>query len=508
MVSRLARAEIRIEPRERATLALVVVVCAASLSLFGAAVATVQPAFTGTPALALALLALGVAAQRMQIDLYGRGKFVPTAVTVVAGALLLGPAGGGLLAAGVYTLGERLDAPLRRRCFNTSSNLLVGTMLGSAGGALSALIAALIAPVAEPLAARGIPSDLLVAGLVGLILGGALFTVTAGLVTGVMAVSEGGAPGVIYRDRMGWQAPHTLAYAVIGAGMATAAAHLGPLSLFLFAIPMGMLRLVSRQLVEGTRQHVETIQATRDRLQGAYDDLREREVLLTTMVDELEGANRAIIRAFSAMLDARDSETEGHSERVVGHALVLARALDVPADALGRLELGAILHDIGKVGVPDAILLKPGPLDPHEWAIMREHPIIGAGLVRDIPQLGAAVPIIRHHHERWDGGGYPDGLAGEAIPHAARIFSVADVYDALVSNRPYRAGLPPEEAAAIIRRGAGTQFDPTVVAAFEECFLAGNLGKPAAEVTSHDGEKRAAVPALGRMAVRALSLSL
>lgn len=452
-------------------------VCAAGLLLFGASVAFLRPAFTGTPVLAIVLLVLGVAAQQMRIDLYGRGKFVPTAVILVAGALLLGPAGGGLLAAALYCLGEPLTTPMRRRCFNTGANLLVGTMLGSAGGPLTALIAALLAPLTGLLAALGVLPDLLVAGLVGLILGGALFIANVGLVAGVMAVSEGMTLGTIYRDRMGWQAPHMLAYSVIGAAMAVAATRLGPLSLLLFAVPMVMLRLVSRQLIDGTRRHVEALQATRDRLQDAYDDVREREALLTVTVADLELANGAIIRAFSAMLDARDSETEGHSERVVVHAIALARALSLPDDAIARLELGALLHDIGKVAVPDSILSKPGPLDSEEWAIMRQHPTIGAGLVRDIPQLETAVPVIRHHHERWDGTGYPDGLAGEAIPLAARIFSVADVYDALVSDRPYRAGLTPEEAAAIIRRGVGTQFDPVVVATFEMLFAAGSFGK-------------------------------
>ncbi len=170
--------------------------------------------------------------------------------------------------------------------------------------------------------------------------------------------------------------------------------------------------------------------------------------------------------ALAAALDARDRETEGHSRRVVAYTLALARQLRLPEAEWTALQHGALLHDIGKIGVPDAILLKPGPLTEAEWVVMRRHPGLGARILSGIPFLDAASRIVRTHQERWDGGGYPDGLRGEDITLGARIFAVADAFDAITSDRPYRPARFYAEARAEIEAGSGTQFDPRVVAAF------------------------------------------
>jgi HD-GYP domain-containing protein (c-di-GMP phosphodiesterase class II) len=138
----------------------------------------------------------------------------------------------------------------------------------------------------------------------------------------------------------------------------------------------------------------------------------------------------------------------------------------VPAVALRDIEHGVLLHDIGKIGIPDAILLKPGPLTPAEWKVMRRHPEIGRQLIEKIPFLRAAVPVVYHHHERWDGTGYPLGLRGAGIPLGARIFAVADAFDAMTFDRPYSRAISFEAARAEIRRCAGTHFDPAVVTTF------------------------------------------
>jgi ribonuclease P protein subunit RPR2 len=131
------------------------------------------------------------------------------------------------------------------------------------------------------------------------------------------------------------------------------------------------------------------------------------------------------------------------------------------------MEFGFLLHDIGKVAVPDAILFKTGPLTDEEYALITLHPVVGAEILRDVDFLGEGKLVVRHHHERWDGTGYPDGLAGEAIPHAARVFAVADALDALTTDRPYRPASTFPQARAEIRRSAGSQFDPSVVAAYD-----------------------------------------
>jgi HD-GYP domain-containing protein (c-di-GMP phosphodiesterase class II) len=134
-------------------------------------------------------------------------------------------------------------------------------------------------------------------------------------------------------------------------------------------------------------------------------------------------------------------------------------------DEVGRVRMAALLHDIGKVGIPDEILHKPGKLDDREWELMRQHPVIGERILRMIPGLGAIARIVRHEHERWDGGGYPDGLVGAATPLGSRIILACDAYHAMTSDRPYRAAMPHAEAMAELTRNSGTQFDPEVVQA-------------------------------------------
>jgi HD-GYP domain-containing protein (c-di-GMP phosphodiesterase class II) len=152
---------------------------------------------------------------------------------------------------------------------------------------------------------------------------------------------------------------------------------------------------------------------------------------------------------------------------VAALAALLGQQMGLRGNSLLHAELGALLHDMGKIGVRDAVLLKPGKLDPEEWVEMRRHPELGAALLADMPLLRGAIDVVLHHHERWEGGGYPHNLRGEQIPLAARIFQIADTYDAIVSDRPYRKGQSPEVARAEIARWCGTQFDPGTVAAFD-----------------------------------------
>jgi putative nucleotidyltransferase with HDIG domain len=186
------------------------------------------------------------------------------------------------------------------------------------------------------------------------------------------------------------------------------------------------------------------------------------------LYDDREQHFRLTLEALAKAIDARDKYTAGHSDRVTSYTLVLATAMKLPDADLDILRRAGMLHDIGKVGVPDHVLLKPGPLDPAERAIIESHVTIGYEMLRELPFLRQALPAIRGHHERWDGRGYPDTLAGEHIHLYARIMAVADSYDAMTSARPYRAALPPDEAARRLRADAGAQFDPTVITAFDE----------------------------------------
>jgi putative nucleotidyltransferase with HDIG domain len=182
---------------------------------------------------------------------------------------------------------------------------------------------------------------------------------------------------------------------------------------------------------------------------------------------ELALAYDTTLEGWSRALELRDQETEGHTERVTEMTLRLARAVGRFAEAeLMHLRRGALLHDIGKMGIPDGILLKPGPLTEAEWEIMRQHPIYAHEMLSPIAFLRPALDIPYCHHEKWDGSGYPRGLRGEQIPLAARVFAVADVWDALRSNRPYRAAWPEAQVIAHIRSLSGVHFDPQIVEAF------------------------------------------
>lgn len=189
---------------------------------------------------------------------------------------------------------------------------------------------------------------------------------------------------------------------------------------------------------------------------------------LQKSTNELRAAYEATIEGWARALELRDQETEGHAQRVASLTIALARRLGVPEDRLPHIRRGALLHDIGKMGVPDHILKKPGPLDEEEWEIMRQHPLWAYEMLKDIPYLQPALAIPLFHHERWDGSGYPSGLEGTAIPLAARIFAVVDVYDALTSDRPYRPAWSREKALAYLKEQRGKLFDPRVVDAFLE----------------------------------------
>jgi len=245
--------------------------------------------------------------------------------------------------------------------------------------------------------------------------------------------------------------------------------------------------LVSRGRVLGVLQLLNP----RDRDGFDDDDVRRMRLFAGPVAHALENARlyarlkRTFVETVTAFADAverRDPYTGGHLHRVVAYSVLLGERLGLPWEELEQLRLGATLHDIGKIGVPDGVLLKPGPLDPAEAEIMRRHTLDGVAIVSRIESLRPLVPIVRSHHERLDGTGYPDGLTDERIPVPARIVAVADTFDAMTTSRPYRRALVAEVAAEEIRRVAGTHLCPRVAAAFEELYGEGKF-------TLEDGER-------------------
>ena len=221
----------------------------------------------------------------------------------------------------------------------------------------------------------------------------------------------------------------------------------------------------------------ELLSAVKARLQ------RTDELLLA----QLKAAYKASLRALANAIESRDHYTRFHVERVNAYAQAVARELQWSEDRLETLEFGAILHDIGKISIPESILRKTGPLSKEEWEEMREHPRVGARMVEDIPYLAPAVPTIHAHHERWDGSGYPEGLRESSIPDSARLLAIVDAFDAMTSDRPYHAAIDAGHAHAEITTQSGRLFDPGMVDAFNRCYMRGDIAKVLQTYQTLDG---------------------
>jgi putative nucleotidyltransferase with HDIG domain len=270
-----------------------------------------------------------------------------------------------------------------------------------------------------------------------------------------------------------------------------------PLAHFLAGQPigeMGLLEELPRSasaraamddtvLLELDKEHViEPLQSQPQVLREAVklygERLRTNNAELQRKYMQLADANRRLqesyndtLLALSHALDLRDQATEGHSQRVTAYSLLMGQTMGLNYEMLESLRLGALLHDIGKIGVSDTILHKKGRLTDEEWEKMRSHPSWGMGIIKDIEFLARAVDVVHGHHEKWNGSGYPRGLSGEGIPLGARIFAIADVFDALTMERSYKAPWPPETARDEIVKGASSHFDPQVVEVFQQVFM-------------------------------------
>lgn len=223
-------------------------------------------------------------------------------------------------------------------------------------------------------------------------------------------------------------------------------------------------------LVEEQRELVRKLSIDQQKLQRRETLLdvvvKERTKELEESYEKLKIANRQALFGLAEAIEAKDPYTKGHCGRVAAYSLVLAKEAGYPTEGLETLEFGAFLHDIGKIGIKDAVLLKPGPLDEAEWAHMREHPSIGYDIASKIEMLHPIMPAVRNHHERWDGSGYPDKMVAEEIPIAARIVAIADAYDAMATDRPYKKALSLEECEAILTKTGGKMYDPELCQVF------------------------------------------
>ena len=306
----------------------------------------------------------------------------------------------------------------------------------------------------------------------GLAAGAGYFTVNTGLLSVALALEGHERWWTVWRERFAWLLSHYVAYGFVGGVMALGYELVGPYALAVFAVPLLLMRKTQEAYLTHTqrsaqklRQAAETIQSQNVSLEHANRLLKER--------------STAAMESLSATVDARDSYTAGHSRRVQSLALAIGRELGLSQAELDLLGHAALFHDIGKLAIPDAVLLKPASLTTDEWSLMQRHADEGARIIDRLGFLDDAVPAIRHHHERFDGTGYPDRLKGEEIPLGARIIHVADALDSMLTTRIYRAARPSDEAVAELRSAAGTQFCPRCVTALERILsLEGEEAEP------------------------------
>ncbi|HKP17690.1 MAG TPA: diguanylate cyclase [Gaiellaceae bacterium] len=331
--------------------------------------------------------------------------------------------------------------PLHRTLFNA------GTLSLAAVAAAGVFSAARAAGFGRPfLAATGVAAAF------------AYYLVNMGLVSVAVGVEGRRSPMRIWAERFAWLVPHYAAFGFVAGVLAIAYDSVG---LFAFAVAILPL-LLMRKTQAAYLAHTER---SSNQLREAAETIRTQNISLERANRLLRERSTAAMESLSATVDARDAYTAGHSRRVQDLALAIGRELALSEPELDLLGHAALFHDIGKLAIPDAILMKPARLDTEEWRLMRGHADEGARIIDRLGFLADAVPAIRHHHERFDGCGYPDRLRGEEIPLGARIIHVADALDSMLTSRIYRPALTADEALEELRRGAGTQFCPRCVQA-------------------------------------------
>jgi len=394
-----------------------------------------------------------------------RGSMVNVSTApVVAASILMGPLGGGIVAAlGTFEVRElRGNVPWYGVLYNHSIAVIAAVLAGGTYGFITQII--------PPFTGTGVASAVGMAGalMAGLICISTLMALSALAV----AIREQRA----YRNvlRSDWQAFGLTLFGLTPMAwlMALAWGFVGPLVAVVFAIPLYTTRAAYKAVV----------------------DIRE---MFTQTV-----------KALASAIDARDPSTKKHSEHVSGIAVEIGQAMSLSESELEQLEWAGLLHDIGKIGIRDSVLLKPGKLTREERMLMNEHPVKGEEILRDVDQLAAERPLIRHHHEWYNGSGYPDRLIGDQIPLLARVLHVADAFEAMTASRPYRpVPLTAAEAHEELRRYAGIQFDPMVVEAFGRTRTAAQASEESGEPGEPE-QRTSAVPTLGQVAAARASNSL
>jgi hypothetical protein len=431
--------------------ALIGAVALSAAAAIGLTLPTVVHTAAADPRRVASMLALTLVLQLFSVPVYGRGGFGVSAIGILAAAFLLNT-GTAMALAFVTALlhwGRRRSEP-SKAIFDAGNFALSAGAAGLTFHALDGTWRFLAAAVA----------------------GCAYAALNNGLVCLAMSLAEGTAWRAVWRERFHWARYYFLLFGPLALVAETAYRLMGPQGLVAFAVPPALMMLSARRYLEQTAAAVEEVRDANVRLRRAHRDT---------------------IAALSRSMEAKDLYTGGHTGRVASVSVALAQRLGYEGDALDAIEIGALLHDIGKIGIPERILRKQGPLDDDEWAIMRTHPLVSDFILAELDLDPIVRQCARSSHERMDGLGYPDGLSGEDVPPPARIVFVADAFDAITTDRPYRHGRSTAAALAEIEASAGTQFCPIVVGALKAIW------ETAPEVLEVDEPAPAAVPRILRV---------
>ncbi|MEA2125242.1 MAG: hypothetical protein QOI80_2024 [Solirubrobacteraceae bacterium] len=404
------------------------------------------------PILFAGLLASVLILDAIRIDLFERLHTSPAALPVLALAALFGPLGPIAGEALIVLARVARRVPAIQWTFDFGALSMAGLVAASTFTALDHAGA-----------------DVIIAALVS---GMAYYAVNIPLVATVVWLARGTSPLANFREQLAWLLPH---YAIFGAlaGLFVTVWDSSGYGVFaLFGLPTAVLWVGEKQYLERSRAGVEDLRRSHAELEAANAELRRLLVDNQALLHRLQSAYLSTITSLARTIEAKDPYTGGHTDRVSRLAGQLATEMGFTPEELQAVEVGAAIHDIGKIGVPDATLLKNGPLTPDERLVIEQHPQISSYIVAELDVPPIVKQMVRSHHERYDGNGYPDRLGGQEIPLAARILAVADALDAMTSDRPYRRAMPIVEALRAIDAGAGTQFCPDVVAALHRCLAA------------------------------------
>ena len=408
------------------------------------------PQLQGAVPLLAVLVAMNVAAGLMPINIYGDSRISVGFVVTIAIIVIFGIPG-----AVIVGVAAALGPILVTRRFD--SKAIPNAALFVVTDAAAAAAYLIFSDVDPEKVSTGLAAGITAATIVSFGLTAVLISVPY-LLMRTHSVTE-------LWERHAWLAPQQIGMGVVGFGLAAAHVSLGLAGIIAFAIPAVLMRVTMKQYVDKTEENVEKLKQQNEQLERAN-------IEVVRISDELRESYDGTLEALVNALDARDQETKGHSLRVSRYMMDIARELGVKEGTKEWVDMqrGSLLHDVGKIGVSDSILLKPGKLTDEEWSLMREHPVIGYNMLKQVHFLEGAAEIILNHHERWDGKGYPVGLSHEEIPLGARIFGVVDTFDSMTSDRPYRRALTTQDALNEILKFSGSQFDPLVVEAFLDIY--------------------------------------